>query len=171
MMLKLYKCFYMNDALLMEINPLILTKEGHYVAADSKVELDDDTRYRQKSLSLPERRDSTRKTTSLELLALKNDQRDTRGAAGRMFYEIPDGDIIVLASGLPSTAAIRPVKRSRDSPKLHCPIRARFTVSGLSGGVQTSQIFMRHSSMESWPESGKQRISTNVFPLLSDVRV
>ena len=38
-------------------------------------------------------------TTELEMLALKNDQMDTRGAAGRMFYEIPGGDVIVLASG------------------------------------------------------------------------
>jgi len=99
LMLKLYKCFYNNDTLICEINPLVLTDEGLFVAVDAKVELDDEALYRQKTLKLPERRDFARKTTELEMLALKNDQMDTRGAAGRMFYEIPGGDIIVLASG------------------------------------------------------------------------
>jgi len=98
-MLKLYKCFYANDALLAEINPLVLTGDGKYIAVDSKIELDDEARYRQKTLSLPERRDFARETTELEMLALENDQMDTRGAAGRMFYEIPGGDIVILASG------------------------------------------------------------------------
>lgn len=98
-MMKLYKCFYSNDAILAEINPLVMTKDGLYYAVDSKVEIDDEALFRQKVLTLPERRDYARKTTHLELLALKNDQMDTRGAAGRMFYEIPAGDIIVLASG------------------------------------------------------------------------
>jgi len=98
-MLKLFKCFYANDALLAEINPLIHTMENQFIAADSKIELDDEALYRQKNLTLPERRDFARKTTGLEMLALQNDQMDTRGAAGRMFYEIPEGDIIILASG------------------------------------------------------------------------
>ncbi|MBT4483404.1 MAG: hypothetical protein HOC71_06975 [Candidatus Latescibacteria bacterium] len=98
-MLKLYKCFFTNDALIAEINPLVLTTGGQYVAVDSKIELDDEALFRQKTLTLPDRRDFARKTTQLEMLALKNDQMDTRGAAGRMFYEIPGGNIIVLASG------------------------------------------------------------------------
>ena len=98
-MLKLFKCFHTNDALLAEINPLVLTQEGQFIAVDSKMELDDEALFRQKTLTLPARRDFARKTTELEMLALKNDQMDTRGAAGRMFYEIPGGDIVILASG------------------------------------------------------------------------
>ncbi len=98
-MLKLYKCFYNNNALLTEINPLVRTVDGLFAAVDAKMELDDEALFRQKELTLPERRDSSRKTTDLEMLALNNDQMDTRGAAGRMFYEIPGGDIAVLASG------------------------------------------------------------------------
>ena len=98
-MLKLFKCFYANDAHLAEINPLILTTEGLFFAADSKMELDDEALFRQTTLTLPKRRDFERKTTALEMRALENDQMDTRGAAGRMFYEIPGGDIIILASG------------------------------------------------------------------------
>jgi len=97
--LKLYKCFYTNDALLAEINPLIVTDEGQYVAVDAKIEVDDEASFRQKNLVLPQRRDYSRKTTEVEMLALRNDQMDTRGAAGRMFFEIPDGDIVILASG------------------------------------------------------------------------
>ena len=98
-LLKLFKCFVANDALLAEINPLVLTPEGQFFAVDSKLELDNEALYRQTNLILPDRRDFARKTTRLEMLALKNDQMDTRGAAGRMFYEISGGDIIILASG------------------------------------------------------------------------
>ena len=98
-MLKLFKCFYANDALLAEINPLVQTQDGLFFAADSKMELDDEALFRHSDLTLPDRRDFARKTTSIEMLALKNDQMDTRGAAGRMFYEIPGGNIIMLASG------------------------------------------------------------------------
>jgi succinyl-CoA synthetase beta subunit len=54
--------------------------------------------FRQTSLNLPERLSSGRSPTALEQLALDNDRRDTRGSAGRMFYEL-DGNIVVLASG------------------------------------------------------------------------
>jgi len=97
--LKLFKCFYASDALLAEINPIVLTTDGKFYAADAKVELDEEARWRQRVLTLPDRRDFARRTSELEMLALKNDQMDTRGAAGRMFYEIPGGDIVVLASG------------------------------------------------------------------------
>ena len=98
-MLKLFKCFYSNDALLAEINPLILTSDDLFFAADSKMELDDEALFRQTTLTLPKRRDFKRKTSELEMRAFENDQMDTRGAAGRMLYEIPGGDIIILASG------------------------------------------------------------------------
>ena len=71
---------------------------GQWIAADAKVEIDDDAMFRQASLDLPERLSSGRTPTRLEQLALENDRTDTRGSAGRMFYEL-DGDIIVLASG------------------------------------------------------------------------
>jgi succinyl-CoA synthetase beta subunit len=97
-LLKLYRMFIDFDATLAEINPLVRTRSGEWIAADAKVELDDDAMFRQTSLSLPERLSSGRTPTRLEQLALENDRTDTRGSAGRMFYEL-DGDIIVLASG------------------------------------------------------------------------
>jgi succinyl-CoA synthetase beta subunit len=97
-LLKLYRMFIDCDATLAEINPLVRTRSGQWVAVDAKVELDDDAMFRQTSLNLPERLSSGRTPTRLEQLALDNDRTDTRGSAGRMFYEL-DGDIIVLASG------------------------------------------------------------------------
>ena len=84
---KLYQAFADCDATLAEINPLIRTKTGEWVAADAKVELDEDAMFRQARLNLPERLSSGRTPTRLEQLALDNDRRDTRGSAGRMFYE------------------------------------------------------------------------------------
>ena len=97
-MVRLYNMFIDSDATLAEINPLVRTHAGDWIAADSKVEIDEDAMFRQARLNLPERLSSGRKPTPLEQLALDNDRSDTRGAAGRMFYEL-DGDIIVLASG------------------------------------------------------------------------
>jgi succinyl-CoA synthetase beta subunit len=97
-LLKLYMMFLDFDATLVEINPLVRTRAGQWVAVDAKVEIDDDAMYRQTNLHLPERLSSGRTPTRLEQLALDNDRTDTRGSAGRMFYEL-DGDIVVLASG------------------------------------------------------------------------
>ena len=43
---QLYRCFTDNDCLLLEINPLILTKQGSLVAGDAKVTVDDAARFR-----------------------------------------------------------------------------------------------------------------------------
>lgn len=95
---KLYGAFFDSDAVLAEVNPLIETTDGRWVAADAKIEIDDDALFRQTELHLPERLSSGRTPTELERQAIENDRRDTRGAAGRMFYEL-DGNIVVLASG------------------------------------------------------------------------
>ncbi len=42
----LYNCFTKNDALLLEINPLVLTKESMLVAGDCKMELDNAAAFR-----------------------------------------------------------------------------------------------------------------------------
>jgi succinyl-CoA synthetase beta subunit len=45
----LYEVFMKNDAELVEINPLVITKSGELIAADGKVSLDDNASYRQKT--------------------------------------------------------------------------------------------------------------------------
>ncbi|MDD3626986.1 MAG: ADP-forming succinate--CoA ligase subunit beta, partial [bacterium] len=47
---KLYDIYMKKDATLVEINPLILTKQGHLLALDSKIIIDDNAVYRQKDL-------------------------------------------------------------------------------------------------------------------------
>lgn len=42
----LYDCFLDKDCDLIEINPLVLTKDGEVIAADSKVVIDDNARFR-----------------------------------------------------------------------------------------------------------------------------
>ena len=98
-LLRLYRMFVEDDAVLAEINPLIGTPADAWYAADAKVEIDDEAVYRQGLLRLPSRLGSGREPTELERLALENDRRDSRGAAGRMFYELPEGNIVILASG------------------------------------------------------------------------
>ncbi len=98
LLMRLYRMFSDCDATLAEINPLARTADGQWIAVDAKVRTDEDAMYRQSHLNLPDRLSSGRTPTELERLALENDQTDTRGSAGRMFYEL-DGNIVILASG------------------------------------------------------------------------
>ncbi len=47
----LAKAFAATDAVLLEINPLVLTKEGHLLALDAKLSIDDNALYRQPGLA------------------------------------------------------------------------------------------------------------------------
>jgi len=82
----LYRVFDKYDALLAEINPLVQTTEGKYMALDSKVEIDDSSLYRHTDLNLKweEHLDNP--------LELKGRQ------IGVTYVEL-DGDIAVIASG------------------------------------------------------------------------
>ncbi len=51
LLMKLWQVFTENDAELTEINPLIVTKEGKYIAADARLNIDDNSLYRHKSLA------------------------------------------------------------------------------------------------------------------------
>lgn len=50
-MKSLYDCFMDRDCDMVEINPLITTKDGKVMCADSKVTLDDNAAFRQKDLA------------------------------------------------------------------------------------------------------------------------
>ena len=82
----LYRVFRKNDALLAEINPLVRTKDGSYVAIDSKVELDDSGLFRHPELKL------TRESHMVNPLERKGH------AIGVSYVEL-DGDIAIIASG------------------------------------------------------------------------
>ena len=50
-LLRLWQVFINNDAELTEINPLIVTKDGTYVAADARLNVDDNSLFRHKALA------------------------------------------------------------------------------------------------------------------------
>jgi succinyl-CoA synthetase beta subunit len=51
MLLRLWQVFTRNDAELTEINPLIVTSEGEYIAADARLNVDDNSLFRHKKLA------------------------------------------------------------------------------------------------------------------------
>ncbi len=50
----LERCFFDNDLLLLEVNPLVVTKTGELVCADAKITVDDNSRFRHKDFGWPE---------------------------------------------------------------------------------------------------------------------
>ena len=80
---KLFRLFSDYDAVLAEINPLVLTKKGKFVAADAKLVLDDNAVYRHKEFS------EHRELTKLEQEAAK----------GGINYVELDGKIAIIGNG------------------------------------------------------------------------
>ena len=54
MLKSMYDTFMKHDCDLIEINPLVITKDGRLLAADAKCTIDDNARFRQKELSQQE---------------------------------------------------------------------------------------------------------------------
>jgi len=90
---QLYQAYRQFDGSLMEINPLVITPEG-VVAADARVDLDDDAVSRHPELGLDSVEDTgERPPTLLEIAAGKIDEHDHRGTAH--FVQIdPDGSYV-----------------------------------------------------------------------------
>ncbi len=86
MICSLYNVFRKNDALLTEINPMVRTVDGDYLAMDAKVEIDDSSMYRHTDLSI-----SMQDHISNPL------ERKAR-EIGVSYVEL-DGDIAIIASG------------------------------------------------------------------------
>ena len=87
---KIYKLFRGYDCELVEINPLIITKEGNVMALDSKVNINDDAMYRHPDI-IPE---------NVELTPLEKDAKEK----GIAFIQL-DGNIGVIANGAGLTMA------------------------------------------------------------------
>jgi succinyl-CoA synthetase beta subunit len=85
-LVNLYQVFRNNDAILAEINPLVRTKKGEYVALDSKVEMDDSGLYRHSDLGLD------------QLERITNPIEKAGREIGVSYLEL-DGDIALIASG------------------------------------------------------------------------
>ncbi len=94
---RLVDLFLKEDALLVEINPLVISGRKA-VALDAKIKLDDNAFAKYKDRSYPARSVAGHKPTQNEILAKKIDENDYRGTAGSTYFDLP-GDIAVLASG------------------------------------------------------------------------
>jgi succinyl-CoA synthetase beta subunit len=87
------------DALLLEINPLVLEANGQWCVADVHLELDDDSAYRHAALltRLPHSARAADRRTDFERRAAQIDSADHRGVAGRL---VPfDGNLGLLIGG------------------------------------------------------------------------
>jgi len=76
---KAYEVFKKWDANTVEINPLVLTKDGRIVAADCRITLDDNSVFRHPEFKIELPRDMTRAPTELEEIAWKIEENDYRG--------------------------------------------------------------------------------------------
>lgn len=97
---ELWKCFKETDARVVEINPLVKTKNGEWVAADSKIAIDDDAFYRHEEWKeLEPRTMMGRPATDREIEVKKIDEGEKyyQGTAGK--YIEMDGEIAVLFIG------------------------------------------------------------------------
>ena len=96
---RLAEAFTEWDALLLEINPLVLEADGRWSAADVHLELDDDAAYRQAGLlaRLPASAGEADRRSDFERQAAEIDSADHRGVAGRL---VPfGGDLGLLIGG------------------------------------------------------------------------
>ena len=116
---KLVELFYKSDASLIEINPLIVTKEGHLAALDAKINIDDNALFRQESL-LKLRDDS------------QEDNKETAARSHGLNYVSLDGNIACMVNGAGLAMA------TMDLIKLHGGEPANFLDVG--GGATAERV-------------------------------
>lgn len=92
---KICKCFFEEDARMVEINPLVKTEDG-YTVLDAMIDLDDDASYRH-DRDYDERSEFGREKTEREVRAEKIDEEDHQGIAGK--YTELEGDIAMILAG------------------------------------------------------------------------
>jgi citryl-CoA synthetase large subunit len=95
---KLIDCFFSEDLTLLEINPIVIGKDGKVYALDAKVKTDDSAGVRHPNRNFLPRSVPGHTPTEREIKAKKIDEGDYRGTAGSTYFDLP-GDIAVLASG------------------------------------------------------------------------
>lgn len=86
LLINLYRMILERDLSLIEINPLAVTKEGHLLCLDAKINIDDNAMYRQSALR--EMRDTA-----------QEDERENRAQQAEINYIALDGDIGCMVNG------------------------------------------------------------------------
>jgi succinyl-CoA synthetase beta subunit len=115
----MYKCFIESDCSLVEINPLILTKQNNLVALDAKFNFDDNALYRHKDIV--EMRD-----------LLEENPQDVEASKYELAYIALDGNIGCLVNGAGLAMA------TMDIIKLHGGEPANFLDVG--GGASKEKV-------------------------------
>lgn len=92
--LTLWKIVQAYDVELTEINPLILTKDGRFLAADARLNIDDNALYRHKDL-----------IEQLKREPVEQNERERLASENDMAYVELDGDIACICNGAGLTMA------------------------------------------------------------------
>jgi succinyl-CoA synthetase beta subunit len=119
MLTKLYRLYVEKDASLLEVNPLIVTKEGQLVALDAKINIDANALFRQKELAAV--RDPN-----------QEDAMERRASEHDLNYVSLDGDIACMVNGAGLAMA------TMDLIKLHGGQPANFLDVG--GGATAERV-------------------------------
>ena len=115
----LSKLFKERDLSLLEINPLVITKQGNLLCLDAKITIDDNALYRQPALR--DQRDAT-----------QEDERENRAREWELNYIALDGDIGCMVNGAGLAMA------TMDMIKLHGGNPANFLDVG--GGATKERV-------------------------------
>ncbi len=92
--IKLWQIVTKYDVELSEINPLILTKDGRFLAADARLNIDDNALYRHKDI-----------IENLHREPAEMNERELKATAEGMAYVELDGDIACICNGAGLTMA------------------------------------------------------------------
>lgn len=118
-MINLYRLFVEEDLSLVEINPLVVKKDGHLTCLDGKINIDDNALYRHPDLR------AMRDTT-------QEDERENRAHNWELNYIALDGDIGCMVNGAGLAMA------TMDLIKLHGGNPANFLDVG--GGATKERV-------------------------------
>jgi len=122
---RLVNLFLKWDATIAEINPLVKTSDGQFMAVDGHIDIEDDALYRHPELEskygIPKRETVGRQPTKFEIEAAKIDSQDHRGVAGRMVEF--DGNIgLLIGGGGASLTAFDAIRKHGGRPANYCEI-------------------------------------------------
>jgi succinyl-CoA synthetase beta subunit len=136
----LYKCYWESDASLLEVNPLVLTRDGRVVALDAKLNFDDNALFRHADIVALRDLDEE---DPLEIEASKHD----------LSYISLDGDIGCMVNGAGLAMA------TMDTIKLYGGAPANFLDVG--GGATAEKVTAAFKIMLSNPKV--KAILVNIF--------
>lgn len=126
----LYDVFKRFDALLTEVNPLVLTHDHRLMAADAHIVVDDDALFRHPELSemgIERREDRPHLPTEFEMKVAEIDSIDYRGVAGRVIEF--DGNLgLLIGGGGASLSIFDAIRRYGGNPANYCEIGGNPTV-------------------------------------------